>query len=180
MRRILTGLALAACVLGAAPAANAAVIFDDLDQTFLDTLGTDTFGAIIDAPGVFSHEFSFTATSTSRASSTITTIRLPSGRRDIDFTSIDVDGVAYTPVFGAPGHEPIEVWSLFDTVLTPGLHVIKVAGITAKTGTGANAASYAGTFNLIPAVEPATWALMIMGFGGAGAMLRRQGAKISA
>ena len=35
-------------------------------------------------------------------------------------------------------------------------------------------ASGSGTFNIAPVPEPATWALMLLGFGGAGAMLRRR------
>jgi PEP-CTERM motif len=46
------------------------------------------------------------------------------------------------------------------------------------SGTSGANGSYAGTVSFTPSVgavpEPAAWALMIMGFGGAGAMLRRR------
>ena len=46
------------------------------------------------------------------------------------------------------------------------------------TGIGGGNASYSGVITFMPTAtgavpEPATWALMIVGFGGAGAMLRR-------
>ena len=46
------------------------------------------------------------------------------------------------------------------------------------TGTGGAAATYGGTANFSPVVagvpEPASWALMIIGFGSAGALLRKR------
>ena len=46
------------------------------------------------------------------------------------------------------------------------------------TGSGGAAATYGGTANFSPIVmgvpEPASWALMIIGFGSAGALLRKR------
>ena len=65
-------------------------------------------------------------------------------------------------------------WDLFNAVIGAGTHSINVHGAVLTTGAGQKAASYSGTLNLSPVVvpEPATWGLMIMGFGGVGAMIR--------
>ena len=71
-----------------------------------------------------------------------------------------------------------EFRNLFDQALTVGsLNTLVVNG-TAGTSAGANA-SFAGTlsFDGTPAVpEPATWAMMLLGFGAVGFGMRRRSA----
>lgn len=176
MKKFLMAAATAAVLACAAPAAQAATTFNTIDQTVLDNAGTENFGATIDTKGLFHHSFTFTTTGTNDASSFIGTIRLGNGREDLDLSSIDLDGTfAFTPVYGAPGHEPDETWNLFSAIIGAGSHTINVYGNVIKTS-GTSAASYAGTLNLSPVAvpEPATWGLMIFGFGAAGAVLRRR------
>jgi hypothetical protein len=52
----------------------------------------------------------------------------------------------------------------------------KVSSITFQSGS--NAFEFDGLAGVVP--EPGTWALMIMGFGGAGAMIRRRRAALAA
>jgi hypothetical protein len=176
MNRFLVTAATAAALMLAAPAAQAATVFNLIDQGLLDSNGTEDFGANIDSTGVFSHSFAFSTTGLHDASGSVITIRTASGKKDIDFTAIDLDGAAFTPDFGAPGHEPQESWSLFTALIGPGPHAIHVHGQVMATGKLANAASYGGTVNLtaVGVPEPAAWSLMIMGFGAAGAVLRRR------
>jgi hypothetical protein len=162
----------------AAPAAQAATTFNLIDQTVLDATGTENFGATIDELGLFTHSFTFTTTGFNDASGSVISIRSASGGKDLDFSMIDLDGVfAFTPDFGL-GHEPNDSWTLTTAHISAGTHTIHVAGnvfTTGAIGTPA-AASYGGTINIEPlsVPEPGTWALMIMGFGGAGALLRRR------
>jgi len=168
MRKFLMAAATAAALACAAPAAQAATTFTLIDQTSLDNLGTSNFGAIIDSTGVFNHTFNFTTSDAKNASSSVITIFL-GGAWDVDFTAVDLDGVAFTQQTG----DPAESWALNGTLLGAGPHTINLHGTVTAT-TQSNAGSYAGTLNIANVPEPATWALMISGFGAAGAMLRRK------
>jgi len=88
------------------------------------------------------------------------------GGADIDFSAIDLNGVAFEQhSFDADA----EAWDLNDVVLGAGVHTITLHGAVVK-----GPASYSGTLNIAAVPEPATWAMMIMGFGGMGAVLRRR------
>jgi len=171
MKRVILAASVAVALIAAAPAAYAATTFTQLDQPSLDAFGTSTFGAIITTPGVFSHTFTFTTSGLNDASSFIGTISLANGNRDIDFSSIDLDGLFS---FVKNSGDPSERWDLSNAIIGAGLHSINVHGTVVTTGTNLNAASYSGTLNLSPVAvpEPATWALMIVGFGGVGATIR--------
>src|SRR5262249_25478386 len=141
-------------------------------------------GATIDALGVFSHSFTFSTVGFNDVSGSVITIRSASGGKDLDFTSIDLDGLYFfTPDFGV-GHEPNDSWTLDTAHVTAGPHVIHVKGQVFSTGPigSTRAASYGGTVNVeaMAVPEPATWALMIAGFGGAGAMMRRRRQAVAA
>ena len=62
------------------------------------------------------------------------------------------------------------VWALLNPlILAPGNHTIIANG----TLTGPSGA-YSGTLNIQAVPEPATWAMMLIGFGGIGMALRRR------
>lgn len=181
--QMMAAVAAAALAL-AAPAAQAATIFNLIDQTVLDATGTENFGATIDSLGLFSHSFTFTTTGFSDASGSVISIRSASGGKDLDFSSIDLDGVfAFTADFGV-GHEPNDSWTLDTAHIAAGVHTIHVNGQVFSTGPVGTprAASYGGTINVesMAVPEPGTWALMITGFGGAGALLRRRRQAVAA
>lgn len=84
---------------------------------------------------------------------------------NLDFTGISFNGVAGT-VSNSGGLHIASVSSV---------HVVdgQLQELTI-TGNGVPTAGWSGTASFTPTPEPATWALMIMGFGGAGALLRRR------
>jgi hypothetical protein len=63
-----------------------------------------------------------------------------------------------------------EVWALLSPVVVGlGSHTITVAGtLLGPTG------SYSGTLNVAAVPEPATWAMMLLGFGAMGLVIRRR------
>lgn len=173
--KLLAGSAAAAAVLGFAGGANASVVFDGIDNGNLATAGTDFFGAtLVDEAGAFTHEFEFETTDDGSAASSVTTIKL--GAIDIDFASIFLDGFAFTQTGFDPGAEN---WELTPVGLLAGTHTIVLKGsVVGSSGDG----SYSGVLDVesegggggggIP--EPATWTMMILGFGASGALLRRR------
>ena len=106
-------------------------------------------------------------------SATISTVQTGSKATNVDFTSVLLNGVAFTlsPTgqveFGSITNQPL--WGM--NTLT----IIGKAGIGAKLAD----ATFGGTLSFGNAVpEPATWALMLLGIGGIGAGMRRR--KVSA
>jgi hypothetical protein len=173
--KYLAASALAVTMMAGASAADAAVIFDVVDSTALNLNGTEDFGATITQTlGAFEHSFVFTLDRPSLTNTTVGTIKL--GAKDIDFTSIKVDGLALTQV----GFDPAgENWQLLETVLAAGAHTITLKGSVIGFGTTPGV-TYTGSLNIATVPEPATWALMIAGFGGAGCMVRRRRATTTA
>ncbi|WP_293907908.1 FxDxF family PEP-CTERM protein [Phenylobacterium sp.] len=166
------GAVAAVAVMASASSAGAVTIFTNINQVNLDLFGTATFGATTTDLGAFTHTFNFMTTGLNDASSSVVTIQLKSGKKDIDFTSVKLDGFAFTQT----GFDPsAETWDLTTALLTAGSHAIVLKGSVVSAGPALkDAASYSGTLNIsaIAVPEPATWALMMVGFGGAGAMLR--------
>jgi hypothetical protein len=160
-------MAAAAMSIAMAFPAAAATSFDSIDSGDLNLNGSEGFGATItDDLGAFEHSFDFTLDATNLTNTTVGTIIL--GAKDIDFTSITLDGFSLTQV----GFDPSgENWELLGTVLSAGLHTIVVKGSVIGFGTTPGA-TYTGSLNIAAIPEPATWALMIMGFGSAGYMIR--------
>jgi len=167
MKTFLMAAAAAVALACAATAANATT-FTQVDQTALDTLGTSDFGAIIDSAGAFDHTFNFTTTDAKNASSAVITISLDGGW-DVDFSSVTLDGINFSQQTG----DPTESWALTAALLGSGAHAIHLVG-TVAASPQSDAGSYGGVLNIANIPEPATWALMITGFGAAGAMLRRK------
>jgi len=168
--KLLTGSLAGAALLASAGVANAAVIFNDIDQLLLNLAGSEFFGATFtDEPGAFEHTFAFELTQPGTANSSLTTTLLAGN--DIDFTSISLDGFAFTQTgFDGSGAEN---WQLDFAALGAGAHQITVTGSVAGASQDG---SYSGVLNVATAVipEPATWGMMILGFGGMGGLLRQR------
>jgi hypothetical protein len=114
---------------------------------------TDDFSITLPAPGGIT-DGSVTATFTSPST-------------DLTFTSVTLGGDAFT-LFNFPGEHGAD---LSPTNFSAGLLALEVNGVSPGID-----GSYAGTLTFTPlsVPEPATWALMITGFGAAGVMLRRR------
>jgi hypothetical protein len=173
--RVLSTLAASAAlmtVLGLAAApAQATVIFVGPGAT------STPFGHNVGAGASFTNTFTFNLAKAGTLSGTISspfnTISLGSKTRtqNIVFTlgSVKLDGNPF--LFSSDGVGISAQGSLAVEPIAPGLHVLTVTG----KNFGNTLSSYAGTLNFLPSVpEPATWAMMIMGFGMLGLAGRRR------
>ena len=178
MKRLFASLLLAGSLLGAAPAANAA--------TFMLT-------PVVNADGSFSlafknehivgagfldkkefediFEFFLPPELTGKLGGSITTIANtandPKDKSNIDFKFVTLNLLPFTltPV------GQVESGARIPMPATPGTQRLIVHGFSGGDG------AYAGTITFAPDVratvpEPAAWALMILGFGGAGTAIR--------
>lgn len=185
MRNIFMAAASAAALAFGSTAATAAPIV--LSQTTIASVtppASGTFGnsfnptapATSISPGLFNDSYIFNLTNSSLTDGSLITIAL-NGVQNIDFTcptcSIRLDTFAFTPTMTGA----IDVYQLAPTLLGTGNHTLFVTGnIVAGPS-----ASYSGTVNFnVPTQgvpEPATWAMMLLGFGATGMVMRRRNRK---
>lgn len=91
---------------------------------------------------------------------------------NIDFTSVTLNGVNFNIV--TVGQQ--EFRNIFDQAMVAGATNTLVINGTAGTSAGADA-TFAGTLsfaNVAAVPEPATWAMMLLGFGAVGLSMRRR------
>ena len=112
----------------------------------------DTFDIFLPAAGL--GDGSVTATFTSKST-------------ELKFTAVSFAGLGFT-LFNFSGEHGGD---LAPTAVLGGHQLLDIKGVSPGI-----AGDYTGTLSFTPGgvPEPATWALMILGFGGAGAMLRRR------
>ena len=190
MRGLFSKVAIGAAVLLASTAANAVVVFSPTpvpvtpgtvvippaSAIFGNTFGGNGDPAVPDGTAI--HDvFSFTITGVPGAytDATLNTI-LMGGLHNVDFgcdaCSIYIDtNIAANTFHLVTGSNP-EVWALTNPInLTPTTHNLFVNGLIV-TGPSAG---YSGqiNFNVAPVPEPATWAMMLLGFLGIGMVVRR-------
>lgn len=169
MRKLLLG-ALGATALSLSSAANAAILTDPIDGPTLELFGSDLFGMTrseSEGTGSFVDVFNFVLTADWDANSQLSSIIFRG--TDIDISSILLDGFAFVQTGFDPG---AEVWELDPVFLAAGMHSVTVNGAAVGTKGGG---SYSGTINVAPPIpEPATWALMLLGFGAVGFVVRRR------
>lgn len=163
MKKLLVGAALAVSMLAAAPAANAAIVIP-LPAAAPDGTISAEFGQSGITGGFFSHTFEFNFPVDGLASTGVTSIRV-SDATNIDFTSVLLNGVAFTITNGG-----FDIATLEDFPVTAGLQTLYVAGNSGGNGSYSVDLSFAPT--AVP--EPATWAMMILGFTSAGVAIRRR------
>ena len=166
MKRLVLAATIAAALMSGASAASSAqyqtFTMPEVDGSFSGTFGFNGVNG-----GVFSNIFMFnlpTGASSFTASSSFT----DNPNNDINFTSIDFNGTNFN--VGSTGQ--VEFRFLTGALVTAGPQTLTVKGTSGGNG------SYAGSIAFTPAAgvvpEPAAWALMIVGFGGTGVMLRRR------
>lgn len=163
MKTVILAAAAVAAMLAVAPLANAAQIMD-VTPPAADGSFSGTFSNTGIAAGDFSNTFTFTMP-TGFAGATITSI-MSSLATNVDFTSVTLNGSD----FKISQTGDVEFRFLKDLPVTSGPQTLVVNG---KSG---GAGSYSGTlsFALAAVPEPASWAMMILGFGGIGGVLRRR------
>ncbi len=133
-----------------------------------------TYGRIVTPTGSFSDDVTFTLATGGVASFDVTSI-LASGDQttNLDFTSVLLNGVTAFTIASTGDRESR---FLLNTVVSAGTNFIRLIGTT-----GGNA-SYSGTIAFSPiqttVPEPATWALMFVGFGLVGASIRRRSTRM--
>ncbi len=164
MKTVVLATALAAAILCAAPAANAAHTIT-LTPPAADGSFTGIFGETGIGAGDFSDTFTF-AMPTGIAGATITTNWVGSLLSNIDFSSATFNG---HPFSLSPTGQ-VENGFILNVPVTGGTQTLEVKGTSGGNG------SFSGTlsFAMTAMPEPASWAMMIVGFGGIGAMLRRR------
>ncbi|HEX7753299.1 MAG TPA: FxDxF family PEP-CTERM protein [Novosphingobium sp.] len=123
--------------------------------------------------GAFTQGFTFTLPQSGLFSGSVTT-EFQDPASDIDFTSIVIDNNALLSYAKNPTViEPQERWDISNVALALGGHRIDLSGNSGGFG------SFAGTISFAAVPEPATWGLMILGFGLVGGALRRRRQKVS-
>ena len=155
--KLLASAAMAVAAISTATTANAATFFH-----FDGVSGT--FGHNNIAKGSFDDTFHFVLPSAGVFGSTISSIRV-SKLTNVDFSSVTLNGTAFTTLLSGV----VEARYLTLPV-SEGEQTINV------TGTSGGNASYAGTLAFVASAipEPATWAMMIGGFGMVGGAIRRR------
>jgi hypothetical protein len=175
MRKLLLAAAGAMALVGGATTANAAAVVSAPLGPVPATVtapGTFIIGSNLSSgPGTFSDMFTFTLGGTSALfNGQVSSKDFTTGVQDITFTSLLVDGAS---VFTKTSSDPNpDTWAILSPILLDaGSHTITVGGNLL----GANG-SYVGNFNVQTAAVPeaATWAMMLLGFGGMGMVIRRR------
>lgn len=160
-----TAASLAAIVMAgfSAPALAADVTLDPLNCSGAPVTCTKSYDFTVPAAGPVAQGFTFTLPVGGKFSGSVTT-EFTAPSQDIDFTSILIDGVSpYTQDIFDPNGEH---WFIKNLNLASGLHRIDFVG------TAAGAGVFAGTISFAAVPEPATWGMMILGFGLVGGALR--------
>jgi len=167
IQKILYAGAASVALFAVAPASAATV---QSSTIFFDGTSTGTFGATISGTGAFSAPFQFTVPSAGSAGVSVTaTLKSAS---DIQNLSVSLNGVSYpiTQVTATvPGFPFVYKFGGFSQDVSSGIQNLVVSGTTSVSS------SFGGSINFIAAVpEPASWALMIGGFGLVGGAMRRR------
>lgn len=179
MRKLILGLASAAA-LTFGSVANAAITVDG--GTTVDVTGptgddlTFSLGySDSDTNSPFTEALVFTNTLAGLYGLTLTTTASSAGAsNDVDLTSAlltggtivgSIDLLADGLIFN---NDILESYGLFNLGLGAGTYTLTIQGTRGSTGSfGGNVA-----FNAVP--EPATWAMMLLGFGAVGFAMRRR------
>jgi hypothetical protein len=165
--------AVAATALGLASAANATITVDDASMVYdgpssNDGGHTTTIGyteADLDTP-TFVEWLTFTNTLDGLYSVSLSTSSAP-----VDFTSAVLsDGITNYALHLVATLGPNEFWGLDTTFIPAGQYTLAIYGNNSNTGSLGGSITITET--AVP--EPATWAMMLIGFGAIGWQLRRR------
>jgi hypothetical protein len=163
MSNIFKAAALAVALLTAAPAIANATTFITLGPAAPDGSISGVFGSTGLSGGDFTDIIQFELPAAGLTSATITSI-LVNPTTDVTFTSVFLNDMAFEIKQTA---DP-EYWFLKNLPTLSGTQTLTINGTSGAAG------SYGGTVAFASGAvpEPATWAMMILGFGMVGAGLR--------
>ena len=171
MKTVLLAAAIATSGLIAASSAQAAT-FPVGSANFKATAGPNgTFaGAFFNtgiASGAFTDTFTFTIPANGFGSGTVTTsANFLGSANDLDFTSVLINGVE-AELFTAGGGVFESAYQNLIPITAGQLNTITVTGVSRGNG------AYGGQASFVPTIpEPATWAMMMVGFVMVGAAAR--------
>lgn len=166
MKTILASFATMALCLAMPSAANAAATIT-VGPPQADGSISGTFESQGIQAGTFSDILTFNFDQFGIGNATISSIFQVSDVNNIDFTSVTFNGTNFD--IGSSGD--VEFRFLRGLAISPGLQTLGINGISGGNG------SYAGTFSvatLAAIPEPASWAMMLIGFSAVGSTLRRR------
>lgn len=143
---------------------------------------TATFGDVGIPTGMFTDLYDFIIPQNGTGSGSVITSTVNfMGSTDLDFSSVLVNGIAATPTYRDASNSicttpnvgtcgATESFAISNVPIISGApNEISVSGLSRGNG------SYGGNATFIPAVpEPATWAMMLLGFGAIGFSMRRR------
>jgi|GEM_PF-1305305 PEP-CTERM putative exosortase interaction domain len=156
----------AALVAGTALGASGAMAAHVIDNQIDPSTGGGSYGATFtSSEASFTDVFSFYF-GPGGASSTVTSSVV--SKSEVNFTSIFLDGFAFSKLAGGVGKN--DLWNLDPVTLTSGWHTITLKG--SAVASASKNAFYDGNITLDAVPEPATWGMMLVGFGLVGAGMR--------
>lgn len=164
MKKALFAAATAIAAVAAVPASAVVIVLT------AGTNGTYTggFDTTVSTPGTFSHTYTFEIPTAGTTSTGLITIA-SSALSNLDLTSATFNGQALA--MSGPGI--FETGSI--TIPTSaGWQTLVVNGTTPNNGTYSGSISFTPSANQTAVPEPATWAMMVMGFGAVGFAMRRR------
>jgi hypothetical protein len=163
MKKLILAATAAIAALGLAPSANATVV-EGIQLASWDPF--DHFeGEAASAGALLSDSFTFSLDVDSYFTTALLgSVSGPLG--DIDFISLDLDGLFFGTVSNGAIFSTAEIIGVF---LTAGAHSLNVTYSSTEPEV-----TYSGNIAITPVPEPATWAIMVAGIAVVGVAMRRR------